>query len=84
MRKAGCRHGLNPNEYRRVNVHRIALDSVFGKLTASSKLDSDYDFFEMLRAGGRTAAHTFLKEHFDDIGVRSTLDLAAESRAEMM
>ena len=77
-------HGLAPGEYRRVNVHRIALDSVFGKLTAASKLDSDYDFFQMLRAGGRTAAHTFLEKHFDDIGVRSTVDLAAESRAEMM
>ena len=76
--------GLGPGEYRRVNVHRIALDSVFDKLTAASKLDSDYDFFEMLRAGGRTASHMFLKDHFDDIGVRGTVDLAAESRAEMM
>ena len=42
------------------------------------------DFFEMLRDGGRGAAQAFLQEHFDDIGKRSTVDLAAESRAEMI
>jgi NTE family protein len=75
-------HGTAPGEYRRINVHRIALDSTFGKLTAESKLSSDFDFFEMLYRGGRTAARNFLSEHFDDIGVRSTIDLAAEARAE--
>jgi NTE family protein len=63
-------------------VHRITLDSTFKELTASSKLNSDFDFFQMLRDGGRKAAETFLKEHFDDIGVRSTIDLGAEAKAE--
>jgi len=75
--------GIGPGQYRRINVHRIALDSVFEELTASSKLDSDFDFFERLRDGGRQAAQTFLDKHFDDIGQRSTVDLAAESRAEL-
>lgn len=75
-------HGTQPGQYRRVNVHRIALDSVFHKLTAGSKLDSDYDFFERLRDGGRRAGHTFLRDHFDDIGRRSTVDLKAETQAE--
>jgi NTE family protein len=75
--------GKEPGEYRRINVHRIALDSVFAKLTAASKLDSDYDFFLKLRDGGQRAVATFLREHFDDIGQRSTVDLAAESRAEL-
>jgi len=64
-------------------VHRIALDSVFDDLAADSKLDSDFDFFERLRDGGRRAARKFLHKHFDDIGQRSTVDLAAESRAEL-
>jgi NTE family protein len=55
---------------------------VFHKLTAGSKLDSDYDFFERLRDGGRRAGHTFLRDHFDDIGRRSTVDLKAEAQAE--
>jgi NTE family protein len=36
----------------------------------------------MLQASGRRAAQRFLDEHFDDIGRRSTFDLAAEARAE--
>src|SRR6266567_496058 len=74
-------HGTGPGEYRRINVHRITLDSAFKELTAGSKLNSDFDFFQMLRDGGRKAAETFLNEHFDDIGVRSTIDLGAEAKA---
>jgi NTE family protein len=74
--------GQGPGEYRRINVHRIALEAAFKQLTADSKLDSDFAFFEMLRDGGRRAGQDFLKQHFDDLGVRSTVDLAAEAQAE--
>jgi NTE family protein len=75
--------GKGKGQYRRINLHRIALDAVFGDLTASSKLDSDYDFFLKLRDGGAQAARDFLREHYRDIGHRSTVDLAVESRAEL-
>jgi len=75
-------HGTGEGEYRRINVHRIALDSTFKALTAGSKLNSDFDFFEMLKKGGAQAARDFLDRHFDDIGVRSTVDLGAEAKAE--
>jgi NTE family protein len=75
--------GKGPGQYRRINLHRIALDGVFSNLTASSKLDSDFDFFLKLRDGGQGAARDFLREHFQDIGRRSTVDLAAESHAEL-
>jgi NTE family protein len=74
--------GQGPGEYRRINVHRVALDSAFKELTADSKLDSDFSFFEMLRNGGQRAGRDFLSKHFDDIGVRSTVDLAAEAQSE--
>ena len=74
--------GRGPGEYRRVNVHRIALDGEFKKLTADTKQDSDFSFFEFLCNGGRRAARDFLREHFDEIGVRSTVDIAAEAQAE--
>jgi NTE family protein len=74
--------GKGPGEYRRINVHRVALDSAFKELTADSKLDSDFSFFEMLRNGGQRAGRDFLSKHFDDIGVRSTVDLAAEAQSE--
>lgn len=71
-------HGTAPGEYRRVKVHRIALDDTTKAIRASSKMSNDYDFFEMLRRNGRRAARRFLDAHFDDIGVRGTLDLRAE------
>jgi NTE family protein len=74
--------GTDKGEYRRINVHRIALDSTFRTLTAGSKLNSDFDFFQMLKQGGDRATRNFLSAHFDDIGVRSTVDLAAEAKAE--
>jgi NTE family protein len=74
--------GRGPGEYRRINVHRIALDSAFKELTADSKLDSDFAFFELLRNGGQRAGQDFLNRHFDDLGVRSTVDIAAEAQAE--
>jgi NTE family protein len=74
--------GTGPGEYRRINVHRIALDEAFRKLTATSKLNSDYDFFVMLRNGGRRAARNFLDAHFDDLGRDGTIDLRAEAQAE--
>ena len=75
-------HGIGPGQYRRIKLHRISLDDAFRKLSADSKLSSDYDFFVMLRNGGRRAARNFLDAHFDDIGVTSSVDLLAETRAE--
>jgi NTE family protein len=74
--------GTGPGEYRRINVHRILLDRFASHLDAASKLSTDYDFFEVLRVDGRRAARRFLDEHFDDIGVRSTVDLRGEAHAE--
>ncbi len=74
--------GTAPGEYRRINVHRIVLDRFGTQLDAASKLTTDYDFFETLRVNGKRAARRFLDEHFNDIGVRSTVDLRAEAQAE--
>jgi NTE family protein len=74
--------GTGPGQYRRINMHRIALDDSAKSLSADTKLNNDYDFFEMLRENGRRAARRFLDAHYSDIGVRSTIDLRAEVRAE--
>jgi NTE family protein len=74
--------GLGAGQYRRINAHRIALDGDGKHLTSETKLSTDYDFFEMLRAAGRRAARRFLDEHFADIGYRSTFDLLAEAHDE--
>jgi NTE family protein len=74
--------GIEPGQYRRINVHRIVLDRSGTQLDSFSKLSTDYDFFQMLRVSGKRAARRFMDEHFDDIGVKSTVDLRAEAQAE--
>jgi NTE family protein len=74
--------GIGPGQYRRVNVHRILLDRFGTHFDSHSKLSTDFDFFDMLHVSGTRAARRFLDEHFDDIGVKSTVDLRAEAEAE--
>ena len=61
----------------RFNVHRIALEGIGRKLGGNSRLSTDYDFFALLHRAGIRAARRFLDNHYDDIGRRSTADLAA-------
>lgn len=74
--------GTGPGQYRRINVHRIVLDRFGTHFDSFSKLSNDYDFFEMLHVSGKRAARRFLDDHFDDVGVKSTVDLRAEAQAE--
>jgi NTE family protein len=74
--------GIGPGEYRRINVHRIVLDRFGTNFDTFSRLSTDYDFFDMLHLSGKRAARRFLDEHYDDIGVKSTVDLPAEAQAE--
>ncbi len=73
--------GKEAGEFRRIHVHRIVLGTSMG-LDADSKLNNDFDFFQTLHKAGVRATRRFLDAHFDDIGVRSTLDLAAEVQSE--
>ena len=73
--------GTGAGEYRRINVHRIVLEGSEKTRAAASRLNTDYDFFDMLRTNGRRAARRFLDAHFDDIGVASTVDLEIEMHA---
>jgi NTE family protein len=74
--------GTGHGQYRRINVHRVVLDPLGTHFNSASRLSTDYDFFEMLRAEGKRIVRQFLDEHFDDIGVKSTVDLQAEAQAE--
>ena len=69
--------GIGPGQYRRINVHRIELAGAAQTLDAASCLTTDFDSFEMLHNNGRRAARRFLDAHYDDIGVRSTVDFEA-------
>jgi NTE family protein len=58
----------------RMRTHRIMTDKLadFG---ASSKLNAEREFLEMLKREGRASADEFLAEHGDDLGKRSTVDI---------
>ena len=75
-------NGFGRGAFRRLNVHRIDLGSLATRLSASSKLKTDYEFFDLLRRAGQRAARKFLDAHFDDLGVRSTIDVEAEAGVE--
>jgi NTE family protein len=75
-------HGIGPNEYRRINVHRIVLEGLGERFSSSTKLRNDFESLELLRKVGQRAARRFLDQHFDDIGVRSSVDLRTEVYSE--
>ncbi len=66
---------LKGTRYRDIRLHVIEAQDELSKLGAGSKMRTDYDFFVHLRNIGRRAAKKFLDAHFDDIGVKATLDL---------
>ena len=57
-----------------MRIHLIRNDGMVD-LGYSSKLNAEWDFLTMLRDRGRAAADSFLGEHGDALGKRSTLDL---------
>ena len=69
---------LDPQRYRMTRLHRIDATEALAHHTASSRLDTSLSFFLELRDAGREAADSWLAAHYDDIGVRATLDLRAE------
>ncbi len=75
-------HGTGANEYRRINVHRIVLEGLGERFASATKLRNDYQSFELLRKLGQRAARRFLDAHYNDIGVRSSVDLKAEVYSE--
>jgi NTE family protein len=73
--------GTGPNQYRRLRLHRIVMEELDDRYDATSKLTTDYEFFDMLHKTGQRAARRFLDAHFSDIGVRSSMDVAEKVKA---
>ncbi|WMS44379.1 patatin-like phospholipase family protein [Acuticoccus sp. MNP-M23] len=68
---------LHPEQYMRVRLHRIAAEEL-RPLSASSKMNAEWEFLEHLYKMGRRAAEHWLERHLHDIGERDTLDLDEE------
>ncbi|VVE66289.1 alpha/beta hydrolase [Pandoraea captiosa] len=56
-------------------IHSIRADKELYDLSSSTKFVTDWHFLTTLRDRGRDAAARWLSAHFDDVGVRSTVDL---------
>jgi NTE family protein len=69
---------LDNTRYKRMNMHMIEAEDELKHFGAASKFNTDMAFLSHLRDIGRTAADNWLRENFDAIGKRSTLDIAAK------
>ncbi|OYX45049.1 MAG: patatin [Rhodobacterales bacterium 32-67-9] len=68
---------LDSDHYRRALIHIIENESAIGPLGASSKMNAEWDFLTHLRDLGRDTAKDWFARHYDDLGVRGTVDLRA-------
>lgn len=66
---------LEGTGYRNVRVHLIGAEENMRDLSASSKLNAEMAFFEMLFELGRETADSWLAANFDALGNQSTIDL---------
>ncbi len=73
---------LEGTGYRRVLMHFIEDEPFLSSLGASSKLNAEKAFIDVLFQKGRTAADLWLDKHFDDIGVKSSVDIRSLFEAE--
>ena len=58
-----------------VLVHSISDDETMGKLGVATKMNADWTLVRNLKDLGRTAAESFLKEHWSDLGKQASVDL---------
>lgn len=67
--------GMELTGRHRVYLHLIHTDLEVNDLSASSKLNAEWSYLELLFQDGREWASEWLERHFDQIGHASTLDL---------
>jgi NTE family protein len=67
---------LERERYRDARIHVIHDAETMSELGVSSKLNAEWVFLTYLRDRGRRAAESWLSQHYDDLGARSTLDLS--------
>jgi NTE family protein len=68
---------LPEGRYRKMLIHNLSEAQALTPLGIGVDLNTDLRFLEDLFATGRKAAERWLEAHFDALGERSTVDLAA-------
>lgn len=69
---------LDSDEYTHVYMHRIEATKDLAPFGASSKVNAQWEFVELLHDIGRQAAKKWAHDNYDSIGKRSTLNLDHE------
>ena len=68
---------LSEDHYKHVRLHRIAGDREMVDLSASSKMNAEWEFLTWLRDLGRDTASAWLAAHYDAVGNEASVDLRA-------
>jgi NTE family protein len=66
---------LDVRRYKRLNMHMIEASEAMHELTASSKMNADFDFFLYLHGVGYDAMEQWLKLNKKHIGNKTTFDM---------
>ena len=61
-----------------VLIHSLRADETLKDLSSASKVCTEWGFLTTLRDRGRASAKQWLDRHYDDVGIRQTVDLRAE------
>jgi len=69
---------LDSAKYKHTFIHTIDAEKEMSKLTASSKMNLDMEFLKYLFDIGNRKAEEFLGNHYNQIGKKSSTDLAAK------
>ena len=67
---------LDEKKHSRMFMHWIGDDQSMARLGAATQFHPDWDLLCHLRKQGRETARAWLKQNVDQIGCRSTIDLA--------
>ncbi len=65
------------SQYRHMLIHAIEADGHLDDLPMASKFDTEWNFLMDLKTRGQRAADAWLKANFDDVGVKSSVDVRA-------
>jgi NTE family protein len=66
---------VRENKLKRMLIHAISAEADMSKLGVTSKLCADWEFLVELKGIGRATAESWLRDHFDALGRRSTVDI---------
>ena len=66
---------LDSKQYTHARMHRVEASELITPLSASSKMNTEWEFLCHLRDIGRHTCSTWLDTNYDQVGVSSTLDL---------